>query len=171
MRVKYLLICFLALLLIIVQMSNVAGLKPGEPSLTPKDVNVDPGDDFDLKVGVLAHANGTYVVRFFSKERFSFPDLNFKEHNISKGDAVLFEVPCMVDDDAPDGNYNITFEVSWEYNDTDYSITDSLRVTVGEGAEDDGSVSCESAIIIAGVSVLAFLVLVIKRRKQIKMRE
>jgi len=165
MRVKYFVIGLLALLLIIMPISVVGGGETHAPTVTPKDAETDPGEEFELKVSVVAKINSTYRVTFNEKDRFSFPELNYQEHNITKGDGILFKILCKVDDDAPDGDFNLTFKVTWEYNETTYSDNGAVSVTVGEGATvEDGP--CESSIFIGVVAVLASSVLLIRRRKR-----
>ncbi|WP_455391511.1 hypothetical protein [[Eubacterium] cellulosolvens] len=165
MRIKYLLIGLLALVLILLPMCTLGESKPGAPTVVPKEAEVDPGDEFELKVSVTASINGTHRVTFIERDRFSFPGEKFAEHNLTKGDAILFKVNCKVDDDAPDGDFNITFKVTWEYNGTPYEHTDAVRVTVGEGGDVDDN-PCGSAMIIGGLGIIAFSVLVIRRRKR-----
>ena len=138
---------------------------PGAPTVAPRDADADPGDEFELKVSVTASVNGTYRVTFNERDRFSFPNEKYAEHNLTKGDAILFAVTCKVDDDAPNGDFNITFKVTWEYNGTPQEQTDSIRVTVGEGA-DSSDDACGTSSIIGAVSVLAFSVVLIRRRKR-----
>lgn len=165
MRVKYFVIGLLALFLILTPISALGGGEPHAPTVTPKDAETDPGEEFELKVSVIAKVNSTYRVTFNEKDRFSFPELNYQEHNISKGDGILFKILCKVDDDAPDGDFNLTFKVTWDYNETTYSDDGTLTVTVGEGATvEDGP--CESSMFIGGIAVLACAVLLIRRRKR-----
>lgn len=166
MHAKYLIIGLLGMVLILMPMCTL-GQGPNAPIVSPKDADVDPGDVFDLKVSVTAKVNGTYRVTFDERSRFSFPGNRSQEHELTKGDAILFKVPCKVDDGAPDGDFNISFTVTWEYNGTPYEHTDTLRITVGEGADVNEN-PCESSIIIAGVSVLAFSLVLIKQRKHRK---
>jgi hypothetical protein len=167
MRVKFFIICFFAIVLIFLPMCTLGQSNPGAPTVTPRDAEVNPGDEFELKVSVTANMNGTIRVTFNDRDRFSFPGDKYAEHNLTKGDAILFEVTCKVDDDAPDGDFNVTFKVTWEYNGTPQEHTDATRVTVGEGA-DSSDDPCGPSSVIGAVSVLAGSVVLIRRRKRRK---
>ena len=165
MRVKFFIICLMAIVLIFLPMCTLGQPNQGAPTVTPRDVKVNPGDVFELKVSVTANMNGTYRVTFNERDRFSFPAEKFAEHNLTKGDAILFEVKCKVEDKTPDGDFNVTYKVTWEYNGTPQEHTDAIRVTVGEGA-DSSSDPCGTSSVIAAVSILAGSVVLIRRRKR-----
>lgn len=167
MRAKCYVICVLVLMLILISTSTWGEPTPGKPKVDPKDAEAKPGEKFELKVAITANVNGTHRVTFIERTQFSFPDLKYQEHNLTKGDAILFKVNCKVNDDTPDGDFNITFKVKWEYNGTSNDYSDTLRVTVGEGADEDKDkgTGCESAWIISSIGILAFSILLIKRRK------
>lgn len=155
--------------MILMPMLTAGEAPPGAPSVVPSDVEVDPGEEFELKVSVTANVNSTHRVTFTERDRFSFPSEKYQEHNMTKGDAILFKVSCKVASDAPDGDFNLTYQVTWEFNGTPYELSDTIRVTIGEGADKDSDSNdnpCGSALIIAGVSVLAFSVVLINQRKR-----
>ena len=58
------------------------------------------------EVSVLAHMNTTYNVSFAPRSRFSYPGDTWQVHQMEEGDAILFKVPCLVEEGTPE-------EVEW----------------------------------------------------------
>ena len=165
MRVKFVIICLLMIVLLFMPLATMAQSDTGAPVVSPGDAEADPGDEFELKVSVTANVNGTYRVTFNERSRFTFPGERYAEHNLTNGDAILFKVACKVDDDTPDGDFDITFKVTWEYNGTPQEQTGSVRVTVGEGADPDSG-PCGSASMVLVASVFAGSMIFISKRKR-----
>jgi hypothetical protein len=135
----------------------------GRPEPSPQSISVTPGESFDLEVPVQAWADSNYTLTFLERTRFTFPGERSQTYFMESSDAILFKVPCRVDDDTPDGNYNFAFEVSWDAGGGTEKVFGELEVVVGEGAGDP--LSCESILVVAAPSVLAFSLLVVHRRR------
>ncbi|NIP34816.1 MAG: hypothetical protein GWN18_07725, partial [Thermoplasmata archaeon] len=108
-------------------------------------------------------ATSNYTVTFLERTRFSFPAALNKTHYMESSDAILFKVPCQVNEDTPDGEYRVAFEISWDVDGDTNKVFGEVEVVVGEGTGD--GLTCDSAIMVAGPAVLAFSVLMVQRRR------
>jgi hypothetical protein len=133
----------------------------GVPEVSPQPAQVDAGQEFDLEVSVLAHANGTYRVTFDPTTQFSFPGPMFQEMAMVSDDAAIFKVRCAVDANAPGDDYELMFNLTWTQNSTTRSVPGTVKVTVGGGSGGD---LCTTTAMVAAASV-AVLVLAAGRRR------
>jgi hypothetical protein len=133
----------------------------GVPEVSPQPAQVDAGQEFDLEVSVLAHANGTYRITFDPLSQFSFPGPLFQEMAMVSDDAAIFKVRCAVDAGAPSDDYELMFNLTWTQNSTTRSVPGTVKVTVGGGSGGD---LCTSTAMVAAASVAA-LVLAAGRRR------
>ena len=133
----------------------------GVPEVSPQPAQVDAGQEFDLEVSVLAHANGTYRVTFDPLTYFTFPGPRFQEMAMVSDDAAIFKVRCAVDAGAPDDDYELMFNLTWTQNATTRSVPGIVRVTVGGGSGGD---LCTTSAMVAAASTAA-LVLAAGRRR------
>jgi len=133
----------------------------GVPEVSPQPAQVDAGQEFDLEVSVLAHANGTYRVTFDPTSQFSFPGPKFQEMAMVSDDAAIFKVRCAVDANAPSDDYELMFNLTWAQNGTTRSVPGIVKVTVGGGSGGD---LCTTTAMVAAASVVA-LVLAAGRRR------
>jgi hypothetical protein len=156
-----------ALLLVLALLASAAAAAgseaDGKPEPSPQSISVNPGEAFELEVPVQAWADSNYTVTFMERTRFTFPGDRSQTYFMESSDAILFKVPCRVDDDAPDGNYKFAFEVAWQEDDETEKVFGELEVVVGEGAGDP--LTCESILMVAAPSVLAFSLLMVHRRR------
>ena len=134
----------------------------GKPEATPQSINVNAGDSFELEVPIQAWADSNHTVTFIERTRFSFPGSTATTHEMASSDAILFKVPCSVDEDTPDGNYRMAFEVTWKVGDEEKKVFGEVEIVVGEGTGDS---TCSSAIMVAAPAVLAFSLLIVQRRR------
>jgi len=151
------------LVLLVMPAAALASQSDGKPVPSPQDITVSPGDRFELEVPVQAWADGNYTVTFLERTRFSFPGERFQTYSMESGDAILFKVPCQVEDGTPDGEYQMAFEVKWNASGVDQKIFDEITIVVGEGT---GDVSiCNTMVMVAAPAVLAFSLLIVQRRR------
>jgi len=149
--------------LLVVPAATLASQSDGKPVPSPQDITVNAGDRFELEVPVQAWATGNYTVTFMERTRFSFPGERSQAHSMESGDAILFKVPCQVEDGTPDGEYQMAFEVKWDASGADQKIFDEITIVVGEGT---GDVSiCNTMVLVAAPAVLAFSLLLVQRRR------
>ncbi len=134
----------------------------GVPEVTPQPAQVDAGDEFDLEVSVLAHANGSYRVTFDPAPHFSFPGLAFQEIAMVPDDAAIFKVRCAVAQDTPSDDYELMWNLTWTQNGTLRSVPGTVKVTVGGGPGGD---ACTSAAMVAAASAAA-LVMAVRRGRR-----
>ncbi len=151
------------LLLVSVPAAAMASQSDGKPVPSPQDITVNAGESFELEVPVQAWATGNYTVTFMERTRFSFPGTMSKTHEMESGDAILFKVPCRVDDGTPDGEYQMAFEVKWDASGVDKKLFDEITIVVGEGTGDQNI--CASMVMVAAPAVLAFSMLIVQRRR------
>jgi hypothetical protein len=149
-------------LLIIAPLGVLGSESDGKPVTSPQSITVSAGDTFDLEVPVQAWADSNYTVTFMERTRFSFPGNRSQTHQMSSSDAILFRVSCLVDEETPDGEYRMAFEVTWKVGEEDKKVFDEIEIVVGEGT---GGNDCSSVIMVAGPSVLAFSLLIVQRRR------
>jgi len=138
-----------------------AGGDDGVPEVSPQPAQVDAGQEFDLEVSVLAHANGTYRVTFDPVSQFTFTGPRFQEMAMVSDDVAIFRVRCAVDAGAPSDDYELMFNLTWTQNATTRSVPGTVQVTVGGGADGD---LCTTTAMVAAASVAA-LVLAVGRRR------
>ena len=134
-----------------------------KPEITPHEAGVAPGDTFNLEVSVQAWVNSSYTIAFADRSRFSYPGPRSQTHVMAASDAILFKVQCAVEADTPDGDFFIAFKVSWEDNGTAQELEGQVRVIVGEGAGTDEN-QCTTSIMVASTALLAFPLLIVRRR-------
>jgi hypothetical protein len=149
-------------MLLTVPLATVGDEADGKPVATPQSINVEAGDAFDLELPVQAWTDANHTVRFLDRTRFTFPGSMSQTHTMVSGDAILFKVACRVDDDTPDGDFPVAFEISWDDNGTERKTYGEVKVVVGEGAG-NGNI-CTSIMMVAAPAVLAFSVLIVQRR-------
>jgi len=135
----------------------------GKPVLTNHPLEVQPGDSFDLELSVQAWENSSYTVTFAERTRFTFPGARAQTHVMTEGDAILFKVQCAVDDDAPDGDFPVSFKLTWEANGTAQEEVGDVMVVVGDGAGTTDSF-CTSSIMIVASAVIAFSLLIVRQQ-------
>ncbi len=135
----------------------------GKPEASPQPISVNAGEAFDLEVPLQAWADSNYTVAFMERTRFSFPGPLSQTHYMESSDAILFKVPCRVEDDTPDGEYRVAFEVAWEVGGETEKVFGEVEVVVGEGTGD--GLTCNSMILVSSASVLAFSLLMVQRRR------
>jgi hypothetical protein len=163
LRTSILISGLLLALLLVTALPATASESDGKPEASPQSINVNAGDTFDLEVPIQAWADSNYTVTFLERTRFSFPGSTSVTHRMESSDSILFKVPCNVDEDAPDGEYRMAFEVSWKVGDEEKKVFDEVEIVVGEGTGD--GLTCDSAIMVAAPAVLAFSLLVVQRRR------
>jgi hypothetical protein len=156
-------VVLLILMLIVTPLTAFADEIDGKPVITPERAPVDPGDTFDLEVSVQAWEDANYTVTFANRTRFTFPGALNQTHTLAKGDAILFKVQCVVDDDAPDGDFRVSFKVTWEVNGTMEEEEGEVLVVVGEGA--GTSDPCASILLVAPLTIVTFSVLIVRSRR------
>src|SRR5512137_2466808 len=105
-------------LLLLAPLGAAAGGDDGVPDVSPQPAQVDAGEEFDLEVSVLAHANGTYRLTFDPRTTFTFPGPPFQEMAMVPDDSAIFRVRCAVDAGAPSDNYKLMFNLTWTHNGT-----------------------------------------------------
>jgi hypothetical protein len=149
-------------LLLAVPAAVTASEADGKPEASPQALSVNAGDTFDLEVPVQAWADSNYTVTFMERTRFSFPGPLSQTHYMEASDAILFKVQSRVADDTPDGEYRVAFELAWEVGGDTEKVFGEVEVVVGEGTGD--GLTCNSAIMVAAASVLAFSMLIVQRR-------
>jgi len=135
----------------------------GKPEPSPQAITVNAGDTFDLEVPLQAWADANYTVTFIERTRFSFPGVKSQTHYMVASDAILFKVPCEVEADAPDGEYRMAFEISWDAVGQTKKVFGEVEIVVGEGTGD--GFNCFSTIVVAAPAVLAFSLLIVQRRR------
>ncbi len=133
----------------------------GVPEVSPQPAQVDAGEEFDLEVSVLAHANGSYRVTFDPRSRFTFPGPPFLEMAMVPDDAAIFKVRCAVGADAPSDDYELMFNLTWTHNGTTRSVPGTVKVTVGGGPGGD---ACASTAMVAAASAAAIVMAAGRRR-------
>jgi hypothetical protein len=133
----------------------------GVPEVSPQPAQVDAGQEFDLEVSVLAHANGTYRVTFDPRAGLTFPGPLFQEIAMASDDAAIFKVRCAVDGGMASDDYLMMFNLTWTADGTTRSVPGTVKVTVGGGP---GSDVCSTSVMVAAASV-ATLVLEAGRRR------
>ena len=158
--------CAALLLILLLSMAGpvLGDQTDGRPVLTSHEASVQPGDTFDLEVTVEAWTNATYTVTFAERTRFTFPGSLSKSHDMTTSDAILFKVPCKVDDDAPDGDFLVEYNVTWSVNGTTHGVPNHLKVVVGEGAG-TGQDICSSSVMVVAPAVIAFSLLLVGRKR------
>jgi hypothetical protein len=158
------LVAMLLVLTLVASASFTAGSEAdGKPEPSPQSITVNAGEAFELEVPVQAWADSNYTLTFMERTRFSFPGERSKTYFMESSDAILFKVPCKVDDDTPDGEYKFAFEVAWQVGNDTRKIFGEAEVVVGEGTGDP--FACESILMVAAPSVLAFSLLMVHRRR------
>lgn len=162
-RTRVALAALLISVLVAVPGATLASEADGRPVASPQPMSVNPGDAFELEVPVQAWTSANHTVTFIERTRFTFPGPLSQTHFMEPSDAILFKVPCRVDDDTPDGEYRVAFEVSWDAGGETRKAFGEVEVVVGEGTGDD--LNCDSAMVVAGPAVLAFSLLVVQRRR------
>jgi hypothetical protein len=163
-KIKNALAALLLIVALIASAAAVAGSEAdGKPEPSPQSITVNPGEAFELEVPVQAWADSNYTVTFMERTRFSFPGERSKTYFMESSDAILFKVPCQVDGDTPDGEYKFAFEVAWQVGNETEKVFGELEVVVGEGTGDP--FACESILMVAAPSVLAFSLLMVHRRR------
>ena len=156
-------VAVLLVALFVLPVTAIGSEADGKPVASPQSITVNAGDAFDLEVPLQAWANSNYTVTFMERTRFSFPDDTSQTHYMEASDAILFKVPCQVADDTPDGEYRVAFQVSWDPGTGTQKIFGEVEVVVGEGTGD--GLNCDSVMMVAGPSVLAFSLLIVQRRR------
>jgi hypothetical protein len=154
----------LAMLLTIAPLAVSGDETDGLPEITPQPVTTDPGQEFNLDVSVRAWMNSTYTVTFQDRDRFNFTGPRNETHSMTAGDAILFRVVCWVEDDTPNGDFTISFKVTWDDNGTAREQEGSVSVRVGEGSG-TGDI-CTGAMVVAPLSVLAFSIMMVGTRRR-----
>jgi hypothetical protein len=162
-RTLKLVAALLALLLAIVPFTATADETDGLPEITPQPVETDPGQEFNLDVSVRAWVNSTYTVTFQDRDRFNFTGPRNETHSMTAGDAILFRVVCIADEDTPNGDFSIAFKVEWDDNGTAREQEGSVSVRVGEGSG-TGDI-CTGVMVAAPLSVLAFSLMIVGTRR------
>ncbi len=135
----------------------------GKPEASPQPITVNAGETFDLEVPVQAWAPANYTVTFIDRTRFSFPGSTSQTFRMETSDAILFKVPCQVEEDTPDGEYRMAFEVSWNDGNGTRKVFGEVEIVVGEGTGDP--LTCTSILVVGASSVLAFSLLMVQRRR------
>ena len=164
MRTLKLIAAMLALLLAIAPLAVSGDEADGLPEITPQPVETDPGQEFNLDVSLRAWVNSTYTVTFQDRDRFNFTGERHETHAMTAGDAILFRVVCLVEEDTPNGDFSISFKVTWDDNGTAREMEGTVQVRVGEGAGTDDI--CTGAMVAAPISVLAFSLLMVGTRRR-----
>ncbi|UCC93330.1 MAG: hypothetical protein JSW25_01265 [Thermoplasmata archaeon] len=149
-------------ILLTLPMTVLGSESDGKPEASPQPISVNAGDSFELEVPIQAWADSNYTVTFMERTRFSFPGDRSKTHHMAVSDAILFKVPCSVDEDTPDGEYKVAFEISWNVDGTDKKVFGEVEVVVGEGT---GDVTCNTMIMLVAPAILAFSLLIVQRRR------
>lgn len=163
LRTNAIILGLLLAMLLVAPMTAIADEGDGKPVASPQTITVNAGDAFDLEVPIQAWAHSNYTVSFLERTRFSFPGSLSVAHEMFSSDAILFKVPCQVEDDAPDGVYRMAYEVTWNVDDVEQKVFGEVEIQVGEGTGD--GLACNSMVMVAGPAVLAFSLLIVQRRR------
>ncbi|MCK5254228.1 MAG: hypothetical protein KAQ96_14815 [Thermoplasmata archaeon] len=162
LRTTTILAVILLALMLTSPMAVLGSESDGKPVATTQSINVNAGDSFELEVPIQAWTDSNHTVTFKVRTRFSFPGSTATTHEMVSSDAILFKVPCSVDEDTPDGDYRMAFEITWKVGDEEKKVFDELEIVVGEGTGDS---NCDTAIMVAAPAVLAFSLLIVQRRR------
>ncbi len=150
-------------MLVTIPMAALGSETDGRPEASPQPISVNAGERFELEVPVQAWATSNYTVTFMERTRFAFPGSLSQTYYMESSDAILFKVPCQVDEDTPDGEYRVAFEISWDVDGETKKVFGEVEVVVGEGTGD--GLTCGSAFMVAGPAVLAFSLLMVQSRR------
>ncbi len=139
----------------------------GVPEIEANDIlHREPGVEFDVVIFVNSHADADYTVNVTLHPRFQFVE-NGSAMNVTGDtasitytgydtDSLRFEFPMVAENDTPEGDYNIQFEVYWNGSETGFNYTlvddDTVKISIGEGG--DSSPCSSSALLV--LPVLAF---------------
>ncbi|UCG69469.1 MAG: hypothetical protein JSV09_00130 [Thermoplasmata archaeon] len=142
----------LAILMLVIALFYFSGFaSAGVPTVESYDVfHIEPGEEFEVEVLVICHAdvaNYTVTVTLHSRFQFAENDSDMVISGINASvtyegrdtDELFFEFPMVANNNTPDGNYNIQYEVYWNGSETGFVPTfverDTVRVSVREGEE------------------------------------
>ena len=89
--------------------------------------------------------------------------LNFLEGAPQVNRIYGVVVGIVIDNKHPDGEYRVAFEVAWEAAGETEKVFGEVEVVVGEGT--GGDLTCNSMVMVAAASVLAFSLLMVQRRR------
>jgi hypothetical protein len=159
MRTLKLAAALVTLLLVVSPLAVLGDEADGLPELTPQPVETDAGQEFNLDVSVRAWVNSTYTVTFQERDRFNFNGPRSETQDMLAGDAILFRVVCRAEEGTPNGDFSISFKVTWDDNGTAREQEGTVSVRVGEGSG-TGDI-CTGIMVAAPVSLLAFSLLMV----------
>ena len=172
---KNLIICMLIFALCF----SVGIASAGIPEIEANDIlRREPGEEFDVVIFVNSHAEADYTVNLTRHPRFQFVEEG-SNMNVSGDSALItytgydtdslrFEFPMVAENDTPEGDYNIQYEVYWNGSETGFNYTlvedQTVKISIGEGG--DSSTCSSSALLVLPVLAFGTSLGISKKRKR-----